>query len=118
MINYELLFLKALFYTIFIETICLFLVVRFFLGIKKIKIKNSLLFFSGIFTSSVTLPYLWFIFPMFRLSYFYLSLYGELWVFIMETIMYFFLLRIGMKKALLISFFCNVISYLIGKIFL
>jgi hypothetical protein len=111
-------FLIALIFTIIIETVVLFLVIRGLLRIDAKKIPGRLLLFSGFLASFSTLPYLWFILPSFIASYFYLVIVGELSVTIMESAIYYFLLRTTVKNALIISSLCNLASFLLGLIYL
>lgn len=107
------LFLIALAITILIETGVLFLIVRKFFNIKKDVIEDKMLLFSGFITSFSTISYLWFVLPLFLKNY---TLIGELLVFIVEAIMYMFILKLSLKKATLISFFCNATSYFLGNL--
>lgn len=117
---YEYKFLIALGKTSLIETTVLFLLVRLFLKINKSQISNALLLFAGFIASFTTLPYVWFIFPkFFNFNYVY-CLYAanaEIFAFVCESIIYYFLLRINIKKAILLSLLCNLTSFLSGLIF-
>ena len=117
---YEYKFFIALGKTSFIEIIALFLLVRLLLKINKLQISNTLLLFAGFIASFSTLPYVWFIFPkFFNFNYAY-GLYAanaEIFVFVCESIIYYFLLRIDIKKAILLSLLCNLTSFLLGLIF-
>lgn len=107
-------YLLALVLTIIVETTVLFIVIRKFLKIKKTEIKNSLLLFTGIFVSFATLPYLWFVLPLLLYKYILLTIIGEGIVFILESIIYYFVLKVNMKQAILLSFICNLFSYILG----
>jgi hypothetical protein len=109
---YEYLFLFSLFLTILIETSVLFLLVRYYFKIDNIS--NSILLFAGIFSSFSTLPYLWFLLPQFIDSYNSLALIGELSVFLVESVVYYFVLKVTIQRALILSFACNLVSFLIG----
>ncbi|TQD25872.1 hypothetical protein [Methanolobus vulcani] len=109
---YEYLFLFSLFLTILIETSVLFLLVRYYFRIDAIS--NSLLLFVGIFSSFSTLPYLWFLLPQFINSYENLALIGEISVFVIEAVIYYFVLKVTLQRALILSFTCNLVSFLIG----
>ena len=110
---YEILFLKALLYTIVIETICILLL--FGLYYKKFYSFNLLLLiFAGIICSFATLPYLWFIFPYFVKQRVFYLISGELFVVIVESIMIFEILKIKYKHALIISLICNMASFGVG----
>ncbi|MFV0419217.1 MAG: hypothetical protein ACK5KT_10870 [Dysgonomonas sp.] len=110
--EYEILFLKSLALTIFIETIVLIVFVRYILKQNEVKIPYLIL--TGLVASFATLPYLWFILPYFieqRTAYIIL---GESFVTLVETFIIGAILRIGFTKALLCSFVCNLISFSIG----
>lgn len=105
-------FLKALMLTIFIELLVLFF---FFKTIyKSLQVDNKKLFFIGILASLTTLPYLWFVIPVFlkwSISY---IVFGELFVVIIESILLGIFLKINFRIALLVSFFMNLVSFLVG----
>jgi hypothetical protein len=113
---YEYKFLISLLLTIIVEIISLFILIKFFF--KKEKIKNQILFFAGFLCSFATLPYLWFIIPLLvktRLPY---ILIGEIFVVLIESFIIFFMLKINYKKSIIISFICNIISFLLGLLLL
>lgn len=114
---YEYKFLISLLFTICIETIVLFIVVRKFFRIDENKIRNSLLLFSGIFASFATLPYLRFILPILLHKYILLNIIGETIVVCLEAIIYYFVLKLSAKQAILLSFICNLFSYVLGLLF-
>lgn len=70
--------------------------------------------FTGIVASLATLPYLWFIFPMFLKTRLWYILISELTAAIAESVIIFGILRINYTKALLLSFACNMVSFGIG----
>lgn len=110
--EYELDFLKALFLTIIIETAVLFLL--FYSQLKKEKPANWLLLLTGIVTTMATLPYLWFIIPLFIQSKLWYTLVCESLAVLVESVIILGLLKVKYPKALLISFVCNMASYLVG----
>jgi hypothetical protein len=109
---YEINFLKALLFTISIETVVLFLLVKFVF--KSISAKNWLLVLTGILTTFSTLPYLWFILPAFIKSRLYYTIISEASAVLIESVIILGLLRINYKKAFIISIICNMVSFLIG----
>lgn len=115
---YENQFLLALILTITVETIVLLSLIRLIFKIDKKRIRTSLILFSGFFSSFSTLPYLWFIFPFYISPYILFVALGETFVVLTEAVIYFFILKISMKKALATSLICNIISFLFGFIFL
>ena len=115
--SYEQQFLTALATTLAVELIVLFLITRIWFKINGKKLSNKLLLFSGIITSSLTLPYLWFVLPSAFNSYLQLLVVGEISVTVVEAIVYKAVLKLDWKKALLTSIACNLSSFLIGLIF-
>lgn len=115
---YEYKFLISLAFTIFIETITLYLLIKFFYKYEDAKISNSHLVFTGFFSSFATLPYLWFIIPLVIKTRIQYILFGESFVILLESLIIFFLLRINLKKSFYISFICNILSFLLGSILL
>jgi hypothetical protein len=110
--DYEINFLKALIFTISIETTVLFLLFK--LIFKSLRIKNWLILFTGILTTFSTLPYLWFILPIFIKTHIYYSIISEVSAIMIESVIILALLRISYKKALIVSITCNMASYLVG----
>ena len=107
---YETKFILSLFLTLFIEIPILFLFIRY---IYRLKINGFKIIFIGFIASFTTLPYLWFILP----SYINVSCYvyiGEFLVFLFEAFIYNRLLNLNYKKAVLISFVANLMSFIIG----
>jgi len=115
---YEYKFLISLAFTLFIEIITIYLLIKCFCGYDGAKISNSLLFFTGFLSSFATLPYLWFIVPLFIKTRIQYILFGESFVIIFESLIIFFLLRVNLKKSLSISFICNILSFVMGLILL
>jgi len=112
--DYEMSFLKALLFTISIETAVLFILFKLFY--KSLKIKNWLLLLTGILTSFSTLPYLWFILPVFIHAKLWYTITSELTAIIVESFIIMGLLRINYSKSLLVSVACNMSSFFIGLI--
>jgi hypothetical protein len=109
---YEFEFLKSLFFTVSIETLVLIVLVKYLF--KSIDLKLSRLIFAGFSASILTLPYLWFIFPVFLSSRLLYLIIGESLVVLIESVFYFFTLKTSVKNVLLISVICNLASFLIG----
>lgn len=112
--QYQIDFLQALGFTIFIETVVLFLITQWF--DKAIAIKWYLVLLAGIIASMATLPYLWFIAPIFISSKAYYHVFCESFAFAAESLILFAVLKIKFIKALAYSFLCNGVSYTIGLI--
>ncbi len=115
---YEYQFLQSLTVTITIEILILFILIRFLFKLKKEEITNSYLFFTGFICSFATLPYLWFLLPLFLKTRMNYMIIGESSVVILETIILYYLLKISFKNCLIISFICNATSFLIGILIL
>ena len=110
--NYELMFLKALGFTIFIETLVL---IGFFRWVVKLKDTGiSRLLMTGLIASFATLPYLWFVLPKFIESQLWYIIIAESFAVLGETIIIGVLLRVKFRTAFLCSLTCNTISFLIG----
>lgn len=107
---YEYRFLLSLITTIVIEAIVLVL------SLYKKRPLRKILFVNGI-TSSLTLPYLWFIYPLFISNHFWYVLSGEIIVVIIEAIILKELLGLYALESLKISFIANLVSYVIGTLF-
>ena len=112
--DYELMFLKALSLTIFIET--LVITVFFRLIIKRKEIEISKLLTTGIIASFATLPYLWFIFPIYIDHKICYAIIGESFAVLVETFIIGAILRTKFSTSFLCSFTCNMVSFLIGLI--
>jgi len=112
--DYETKFLFALLNTVIIETIIMIFFVKKVYKKEMEHISWGLLIFTGLFCSFATIPYLWFIAPPFLHSRALLYSIGEIAVFLIETVIIFYTLRIKFTKALIISLSCNLASFLIG----
>jgi len=86
--------------------------IKFFF--KNDQIQNSLVLFTGFFCSFATLPYLWFILPVVIKARIPYILIGELFVILIESVIYFFILKLDYKKSFIIAFICNLVSFLLG----
>ena len=110
------LFSSSLVLTIISETSLLFFLTRRYFKIPTKKIPNPRLLFAGFFASFATLPYLWFILPSTISSYSLYTVIGEPFVLIIETVIYYFILNLNLKKSFTLSLLCNLFSFLLGKI--
>jgi hypothetical protein len=115
--QYELKFLFSLFLTIVSECTLLIVLIRFrfFKELKKHSLGSILLIFG--LASAATLPYLWFVLPAFLHNKVMFHIIGELSVVLAESLIYFVVFKIDYKRMLLLSFLCNLFSYLIGLMF-
>lgn len=114
--EYENLFIICLAITILIETFVLFFMIRIVFKFENIDTKEIL--FTCVFASFSTLPYLWYFLPNLvddKLLYIFI---GEISAVIIEAFIISKFLKIRMKYAIYSSFFCNLISFSIGIIFI
>jgi hypothetical protein len=118
MLAYTYRFLFALVFTIFIETIILWIFIRKIFKFKKGRFNNLNIIFAGIMTSFSTIPYVWYIFPILIYWSFKLSLIlSEVFAFLVEAVFYRFYFDVKFKYSLLISFVCNLFSWGLGYLF-
>jgi hypothetical protein len=110
---YQTKFLISLLVTLIIEISVLFLILRFSYKNKKISTKKIISV--GIIASALTLPYLWFVLSPYLLSNYYIY-FGEVFVFLIEALIYNQILNLKFKNALLVSLVCNIFSFVIGLI--
>jgi hypothetical protein len=111
---YEQKFLLALLDTIIVESVVLIIFVKWIYKKEMEHISWKQVIFAGVFTSFATIPYLWFIAPIFLPTKALLYSIGEIIIFFIESVILYFILRIKYTRALIISFSCNLISFLIG----
>lgn len=109
--SYEYKFLIALTVTLLVEVPIVFAVIR--LAFKDKKPATLQLLATTLFASTLTLPYLWFIFRSFQLN----LVYSEIIIVLIEAIIYFAILKIPFKKALTLSIVANLASYAFGILF-
>jgi len=110
--EYEFNFLKALLLTISIETAVLFLLFK--VVYKTLEMSNWLLILTGILATFATLPYLWFILPIFIHSHVWYIIVSEGLAISIESVIILGLLKINYSKSMLVSVICNTTSYLVG----
>ena len=96
--------------TLVVEIPALFLSAKYLL---KIKIQAKEILYWGVFVNLFSLPYLWFVFPLFISSHNYI-LIGEILVVLIETIILLKVLKINFKNAFILSLIANIASYLAG----
>ena len=107
-------FFYSLLLTVAIEVAVLVFVIRKVFKISPKEISLRLLLFSGFIASFATLPYLWFVLRDIISDYTLFLMAGEWSIFLVEAVMYIFILRIDIKRAFLLSFVCNISSFLVG----
>jgi hypothetical protein len=110
--TYELHFLYSLGITLLVE-VPLVVVLMYLFKEAKIGIWRTIGI--GILATSLTIPYLWFIFNSF-FDYRKMVIGGELFVFLVEMLIYRKLLPIKFSKAVVISLVANLASILVGLV--
>lgn len=110
---YELNFVLSLLVTLIVEIPILIFFFRYLFKTNRIPLKK--LISTGLIASALTLPYLWFVLLPFVSTDYYL-LIGEIIVIIVESLIYYQVIELELKKSLLISFIANISSYLVGII--
>ena len=113
--NYEISFLKALFLTIIIESLCLIVIIKYFLK-DKITINTWLILITGFTCSFATLPYIWFILPVFIKTKIIYNIVSELLAIIAEAIIIAGFMKFKLKYVIVLSVSCNMLSYVVGLI--
>ena len=108
-------FISSLVFTIVLETIIVFLLLRYVF--KNTKVSTGRMIFGGLFASFATIPYVWFVFP----SLLNWSRATSLWVseptvFVLEAIFYRSLFQTDWKTSFILSLVANVASYVLGPI--
>lgn len=103
-------FLIAWLSTIIIETLLLFFITK--LCRKSWYIKNWKIFVTWVLASTVTLPLLWFVLPIFFSNYWIYVIFWEILVTIIETFIIKYSLKIDWKMAIFASAVCNLCSFL------
>lgn len=103
-------FLVAWILTILIETIVLFAIAKLFR--KEEQISNWRLILTWIFASTITLPLLRFVLPLFIKDGVEYMIIWELLVTIIEVFIIKYWLKISRWKALIASIMCNVFSFI------
>lgn len=114
--SYEQKFLFSLLLTLAVEIPIVFYFVRYIYKNKEAKI--SKIAFVGSVASALTLPYLWFILPLYvsdRIPYIIL---GEGLVVFVEAVIYKQFLQLGFFRAIVVSLIANIASVVLGWIIL
>ena len=110
--DYELIFLKSLLLTVIIEMAILFILSWFFSDRKGVRLSRLLM--TGFLASFATLPYLWFVLPVFISDKVWYIVVGETFAVVVESFIIFSMLRIKYSKSLIFSIVCNAVSFLVG----
>lgn len=110
---YETYFLLALITTWAIEIPILIALIRF--TFRNTSIRLSRIIGIGALCTALTLPYLWFVLPLFVDMAYYMAI-GEVLVFLVEALILNRLLGLDPKRALICSFVMNAASFLLGLV--
>ena len=104
-------FLHAYLITILIETTALFFLVGKTHHSTTLIIRNSLI------ANTLTLPFVWFVFPVLGLTYLFTIILSEIFVLVVETALYFRLFNMPIREAFVASLVCNTLSFSAGELF-
>lgn len=99
-------FFFALIFTILIELTVLSAF------IKNIEFKRFVFYIS--IANFLTLPFVWFIFPLFIQDYYPSLFTSEIFAFLFEGIFYSYFFKLNIKQSILLSFLANFTSFSIG----
>ena len=104
-------------FTLLVETVVFIVLVRWYFRISKVDVPLTQLILGGIFASTITIPFVWFVFPI-LLYYSTVSAIaaGEIFAFVIEAIFYIFAFKFSLRQAVIISFVANASSFLLGLI--
>ena len=111
---YEQEFLFALFLTLFVEIPIAFFLVKYCLKNEHIKVYEII--FAGFIASTLTLPYFWFVLPVYISIRGLYIFFGEVLIIVIEAIIYNQFLKIKLSKALIVSLVANVASLFLGLV--
>lgn len=109
---YEQKFLFSLLLTVLIEipVVVIFLKKVY----KHAELKNSQIIFVGAIASALTLPYLWFVLPLWLVNRNAYIFGGEFLVIFVEAVIYYKLLNLKLSEAIIVSLVANLMSVLLG----
>ncbi len=113
---YETKFFFSLLLTSLVEIPIVFVIVRYVFERGKKKTNPIFLLVVAFIASALTLPYLWFALHPYIDARLYV-IWGEFWVFVVESLIYWRLLRIKLWEACIVALVANVASYGIGLLF-
>ena len=116
-VSYERQFLIAWLITILVETPLLVLCFQFQLAGSDNRPPLRRLIAASVFSSSATLPLLWFVWPAWIDSASAWIVSGELFAVAAEGAFYWIFLACSFTRAMLISFACNLTSFLTGLMY-
>lgn len=106
-------------FTLLVEIFFFILVTRYFFKISYQKISLSRLVIGGIFASSITIPWVWFVSPvLFYNSIPIAVMIGEMFAFVVESVFYVFAFKFSVRQAIVISLITNIASFSLGQVLL
>lgn len=100
--------------TIAIETVIMLVILKITDNNKYRFIPTKKIILTGIIASGTTLPFVWYIFPIFIHNRTYFIIVAELFAFIVEIAIIKKLLNISWYKAIIVSLLVNGSSFLSG----
>ena len=103
-------FILAYLLTILSETFLLRLIAKNFI---KEKPTTKKIILTWLLCSWITLPMLWYVFPLFLWNWIFYGTFWEILVLIIESIIIKYMLNLSRIKSLLLSFICNLFSFLL-----
>jgi len=111
---YEQKFLFSLLLSLIVEiTIAVFLVKRLY---KHKEIKISKIVIAGFIASTLTLPYFWFVLPVYISSRSLYVFIGEVLIIFVEAVIYNQFLKLKLSNAFIVSLVVNIVSIFLGLV--
>jgi hypothetical protein len=102
----------------FLSAFILTVIVEFILGCFILDNFNRVkLFLIIFFMNLLSLPFVWFLFPIIFSGYWTALLLSELFIFFLEAFLFRFLIKISFRKAIELSFFLNFATFIFGVLF-
>lgn len=101
-------FLDSLFFSIAVETLTALILLNYFWKEKRL-IKEII--FWGVISTSLTLPYVWFVGELFFNGWKYYLLICEAIVCLVEAFLYWYGLRVEWRRAIVLSLLANFLSF-------
>jgi len=111
---YEQKFLFSLLLTSIVEVPVAVLLVKYFYKDEAIKI--SKIVFTGFIASALTLPYFWFVLPVYISSRSLYIFFGEVFIIFIEAIVYNQSLKLKLSEAFIVSLVANIASIFLGLV--
>jgi predicted neutral ceramidase superfamily lipid hydrolase len=113
---YEIQFIVALSFTLAIEILVLWSVLRLWMKQPKETLPLSVILTAGFFATAATLPFVWFIFPFVFRTYLPYIIISESFAVFAEMFLYMCCLRLKPLPALGVSLLCNSASFFGGEV--